>query len=152
MHRFSRAAAPHEKSGKISRLICAHGSLFLVLAVYIFVVGQCPIRWFFGVPCPGCGLTRAHLAALRLDFAAAFAYHPLFFTVIPAALYGFHKDVWHISLGKRVNRCLLIVFIAAFGLVYIVRLAATPSEVIRAGFEDAVLYKILLFFRRVFSW
>ena len=39
----------------------------------------CPFRFFFGISCPGCGMTRALLAALRLDFAAAFSYHPLFF-------------------------------------------------------------------------
>lgn len=32
----------------------------------------CPFRFFFGISCPGCGMTRALLAALRLDFAAAF--------------------------------------------------------------------------------
>ena len=36
----------------------------------------CPFRFFFGISCPGCGMTRALLAALRLDFAAAFSYHP----------------------------------------------------------------------------
>ena len=40
---------------------------------------DCPFRFFFGISCPGCGMTRALLAALRLDFAAAFSYHPLFF-------------------------------------------------------------------------
>ena len=39
----------------------------------------CPFRFFFGISCPGCGMPRALLAALRLDFAAAFSYHPLFF-------------------------------------------------------------------------
>ena len=34
----------------------------------------CPFRFFFGISCPGCGMTRALLAALRLDFAAAFSY------------------------------------------------------------------------------
>ncbi len=39
----------------------------------------CPFRFFSASPAPGCGMTRALLAALRLDFAAAFSYHPLFF-------------------------------------------------------------------------
>ena len=37
------------------------------------------------IPCPGCGMTRAHLAALRLDFPSAFFYHPLWFLPIPLA-------------------------------------------------------------------
>lgn len=44
----------------------------------------CPIRYVFGVQCPGCGMTRALLCALRLDFASAFAFHPAWF-VPPAA-------------------------------------------------------------------
>lgn len=31
----------------------------------------CPSRFLTGIPCPGCGMTRAFLALLRGDFAAA---------------------------------------------------------------------------------
>ncbi len=40
--------------------------------------GICPFRLVTGIPCPGCGMTRAVLAACRGDMTAAFAYHPLF--------------------------------------------------------------------------
>ena len=53
----------------------------------------CPFRFFFGISCPGCGMTRALLAALRLDFAAAFSYHPLFF-LLPFFLLGFYLYPW----------------------------------------------------------
>ena len=43
----------------------------------------CPLAAVLGVPCPGCGLTRAGLAALRGDFAHALALHPLIFWVGP---------------------------------------------------------------------
>ena len=51
----------------------------------------CPFRFFFGISCPGCGMTRALLAALRLDFAAAFSYHPLFF-LLPFFLLGYYLE------------------------------------------------------------
>jgi hypothetical protein len=37
----------------------------------------CPTALLFGVPCPGCGLTRATLALLHGDVAGALRLHPL---------------------------------------------------------------------------
>jgi hypothetical protein len=52
----------------------------LVVALGIPV---CPSATLFGIPCPGCGLTRATLAALHGDFAAALRFHPLVFVLTP---------------------------------------------------------------------
>ncbi len=41
----------------------------------------CPIQRIFGISCGGCGMTRAWLAAVRFQWANAFAFHPLFWTV-----------------------------------------------------------------------
>lgn len=41
----------------------------------------CVFLHFFGIPCPGCGMTRALACLLRLDFAGAFEYHPLVFAM-----------------------------------------------------------------------
>ncbi len=58
--------------------------LYLFLALWVLLyplfleltgIG-CPIRYVFGVQCPGCGMTRALLSVLRFDFASAFAFHP----------------------------------------------------------------------------
>ena len=43
----------------------------------------CPMAGVLGVPCPGCGLTRATLTLLRGDFRGAFALHPLVFVLAP---------------------------------------------------------------------
>lgn len=49
----------------------------LVLGMFIFDAG-CFVRNITGLPCPGCGLTRALFAALGGDLAGAFRMHPLF--------------------------------------------------------------------------
>lgn len=43
----------------------------------------CPSAALFGIPCPGCGLTRATLALLHGDLAGAFHFHPLVFVLSP---------------------------------------------------------------------
>jgi hypothetical protein len=47
----------------------------------------CPSRGLLGVPCPGCGLTRATFAMLRLDLAGMLRFHPL--APIMAPLFAF---------------------------------------------------------------
>ncbi len=42
----------------------------------------CPFRAFTGYPCPGCGLTHAGTALLRLDIKSSFAFHALFIPVL----------------------------------------------------------------------
>lgn len=37
----------------------------------------CPLRLATGIPCPGCGMTRAIVCCAHLDFARAAALHPL---------------------------------------------------------------------------
>jgi hypothetical protein len=43
----------------------------------------CPMAGTFGVPCPGCGLTRATLALLYGDVRSALHFHPLVWLMAP---------------------------------------------------------------------
>src|SRR5574344_1220535 len=38
----------------------------------------CPFISLFGIPCPGCGMTRAFIALSRLDIPGAFSANPVF--------------------------------------------------------------------------
>ena len=65
-------------------LLLRLGMLALSCLVLVIVAGQgsgCPFRNMIGIPCPGCGMSRAWFAALRLDFITAFRYHPMFWSV-----------------------------------------------------------------------
>jgi hypothetical protein len=60
--------------------------LALVGAGIAFVLNGppfCPTALFLGIPCPGCGLTRATLALFRGDFRTAVGFHPLVFVLAP---------------------------------------------------------------------
>ncbi len=43
----------------------------------------CLFQAISGLPCPGCGLTRALVALLHGDPTAAFSYHPFSFILLP---------------------------------------------------------------------
>jgi len=50
----------------------------------------CPSMWLLGLPCPACGLTRAGISLLRLDFSGAINYNPSIF-LVPFAIYAYIK-------------------------------------------------------------
>jgi hypothetical protein len=47
----------------------------------------CVVRLALGIPCPACGLTRATLAAARLDWGAALHWHPLSLPLLAVAAF-----------------------------------------------------------------
>ena len=52
-------------------------------ALVVFGPPVCPTALFLGIPCPGCGLTRATLALLCGDLGTALHFHPLVFVLAP---------------------------------------------------------------------
>lgn len=58
-----------------------------VLLVFWLLRIPCLFEYFFGIPCPGCGMSRAVFSVLKLDFAAAFSYHPMFWSLPILYLY-----------------------------------------------------------------
>lgn len=96
------------------------GPLFLSLFTD-FVA--CPSARMFGQPCPGCGLTRATMAALQGHIGEAFRFHPLFFLAAPfhvgALAYGSYLLLAPASLqpqqpslfawGKRIGQAYILI-------------------------------------------
>ena len=94
------------------------GALIVALAALYGLVIGCPVYRVFGWSCPGCGMSRAFLAALRLDFSAAFSYHPLFCLFLPETAYVILRgktlkipDRWELAIGIVSLGLLIIVWI-----------------------------------------
>ena len=68
------------------KLTATAGAAVIIALCHIFEI-PCLILSTFNVPCISCGLTRACLSALRLDFSAAFSFHPMFWSVPILYLY-----------------------------------------------------------------
>lgn len=70
----------------------------LLFALVLKNIPACIYKQIFGIPCPGCGITRAYLCLFHLDIKGAFYYHPLFWLLpIIAFVIIFNKH-------KRINK------------------------------------------------
>ena len=115
-------------------------SLVFILILYYAATWftGCPIKYFLGIACPGCGMTRAWLAVLRLNFATAFAYHPLFL-IGPIAIFAILFHQW---IDFRKWRWLGILLIILFISVYFLRLFVFPDHIVKLDFSEGLIWKI----------
>ena len=89
--------------------------LFLVLSV-IFEWYKCPFYSLLGIPCAGCGMTRAMKALFDFDINKAFRLHCLFPIPIIWAAYYFLKKIfnWNGSIPKTFETILLAISLTLF--------------------------------------
>ena len=106
---------------KLLRFFVIHG-LVICVAIFLAFFFHCPIKHLFGISCPGCGMTRAHLALLRLDFKEAFHLHPMFPVVVPMVLYTAHRGLFKKRLSEKIEFIILYTVIFLFAATYIYRL------------------------------
>ncbi len=87
----------------------------LIAGALIFLLDRgCVFYHLTGIPCPGCGLTRSYLAAIRFDFVEAFRMHPLWPVTVPVLLWAVWKNgVFFQDCRKN------LIFTVLLGLVYI---------------------------------
>lgn len=105
----------------------------------LFLFGiTCPIKFITGVSCPGCGMTRAWLSVLRLDFAAAFHYHPLFMVPPAAIVIYFLKPV----MNRNIYRGVMLTFAGAFGIIYLCRLIYAGGDVVVFQPENNIIFRL----------
>lgn len=91
--------------------------LFVALAMLVAVdIPLCGFKAVFGVPCPGCGMTRALSALLIGDLSAAFRYHPLVYVLGPAVAAFAFVDI---ALRKPLRPTWIVTAVLTFGVVSI---------------------------------
>ena len=95
--------------------VCAAAVVAFMLFVY-----KCPIKLISGYDCPGCGMTRALLALLRLDIKSAFGYHHLF--PVPLLLLVYIPLRKRIGLSTRTEAVALAVILALFAVRWLILL------------------------------
>jgi len=111
------------KYPKLKATLHAVGGLLLWSGIFLLTDSLCFFQSFFGIPCPGCGSTRAAVALLRGRFTEAIAFHPLIplsLALLPYAalrnVLGKHKPV------SKAERNVVMCMIALYIVVFVVRM------------------------------
>ena len=134
-----------------------YGIFVLVVIFYMLVAmecfgGVCPISITFGIPCPGCGVTRALFFTLIGDFKTAFRYNPCIFPIFFLAIY---YCVTYYIMGKRtkVTKYLLYVVAVIMILVYAYRMIFMfPGEEPMCNhYEHSLLNNMIKLIKSVFA-
>jgi hypothetical protein len=82
-------------------LVLALGGLFALIVVTRLPL--CPTAALLGVPCPGCGLTRATLALLHGELGQALHLHPLVLVLSPIFIWAVTSAALGYVRGPRPN-------------------------------------------------
>ena len=113
-------------------------SVILLFYILIECIGiTCPIKFLTGISCAGCGMSRAFLSALKLDFVSAFHFHPLFWLVIPAVFIFIFKD--KIPFFK----ICFIVIVSLFLIVYLIRMFQPNDNIVVFEPQTGFIYSII---------
>lgn len=92
-------------------------------ALYLITGELCWVQAVFGLPCPGCGTTRALLSLLHGDLAGALRWHPLILvtvTLLPAAL--LFSIFAKAGAQRRAANAALLLLLFAYLTVYAARM------------------------------
>ena len=92
----------------------------LILVGYLILKPTCPMLWLLHIPCPGCGMTRAWLRVLELDFAGAFQMHGMFWSVPLLGFYYLYD--WKLFRNRWVDHSILILISLGFAVNWIFHL------------------------------
>ena len=106
------------KNIKVKLLLTA--AYLIITAVLIHFGAECIMKHFFGIPCPGCGMTHALLSVIRFDFISAFRHHAMFWSM--PILYLYFLADGNLFKSKLINRIIFVGIVVGFAVNWIVKL------------------------------
>ena len=109
-----------------------------LLASNLFRRSICLFRFLFGIPCPACGMTRAHISLFHGDIENAFWYHPLFW--IPAL-------ICVLSLFDKLSERMIYILALLVLVVWIIRMIFLfPNQIEPMVFDERGIVPV------IFEW
>lgn len=129
------------------KYICLGCIMGIVILLY-FVTGiGCPILYTTGIPCLGCGMSRACLHLLQLDFSGALRYHPLCFLLPLMAFFLLLR--FYEKISEKHYRQGLVCIAVLFFSVYLIRLKNPADEIVKIHLRDGSIFRNL---HQLFLW
>lgn len=112
--------------GRIAADIKGYGIAVVALPVYVVLSNLlfhavCPLIVFCGMPCPGCGISRATAYFLTGKWSQAWQMNPMIFPIMLAVLYfGWNRYL----LGRKAKgiKTVIAALLALLVVVYTVRM------------------------------
>ncbi len=124
------------------------GGLGLYCIIALVLNLQCPIRALTGVSCPGCGMTRAVMSLVRLDFKDALYYHPMVFAVIPVAAV---LALLNLKQKESLRKLFIIAVCLLLVAVYLYRFIVLKSPVLVFSPQSGAIYKFYAWLGSLFG-
>ena len=140
--------------GRIAADIKEYGMAVVALIFYAVVTNLvfhafCPLIIFCGIPCPGCGVSRATAYFMTGRWKQAWLMNPMIFPIAFTAVYfGWN----HYLLGRKARgiKAIIIALLALLVVVYGVRMYLYfPNRVPYVYTENNVLAHLYLYWRQV---
>lgn len=127
------------KTGKRlkNNITAAVAIVFLYVAFDVLGIG-CPIKFLTGISCIGCGMTRAWLSVLRLDWKSAFYYHPAFWLPPLFLIFFLFKN----KISIKIYKIFIFTAISLFVIIYIARLLQADGDIVVFQPQNNILFRI----------
>lgn len=93
--------------------------LFLLAAGVILFAWHCPFRALTGIPCPGCGMTRAMRCLLVGNLAQSLAWHPM---AVPTLVSGLTWGALMLAGKKKAAWTVLMIWAGLMLACWLIRL------------------------------
>lgn len=114
MYNYVNQGGGNVEIKNLKHKLTVFGVYFLGICICWALKVPCIFQMLFDMPCPGCGMTRALLSVLRLDFVSAFNYHPMFWSV--PVVFAFLIFDGKIFKNKKLNYTVLSLIAVGFAI------------------------------------